>query len=150
MRILSSPLTVVMKFVLPGTVTLVLGASALAGFLMDDDGRWTMLVVFVVASTLLWSLFSDLKRVELLDDTLLVSNHFRQVEVPLRAVTAVRPQLYPVNTRVILELERDFGLGTTVRFIPNDSTGYLDGASPEGPVIQELREAVERARRRSA
>ncbi len=142
---LSSPTTVVFKFVFTGAFTVLLIAGTISSFRGDDPSeRWLYMSALVFGCTYLWSIFGSLKRVRLVDDELHISNYLRQVVVPLRHVVSVRQRHWLSTTDIVVEFDRDIGFGTTVRFIPNDLSGMF-GWWTDGTVVRRLRRAVDGA-----
>jgi hypothetical protein len=130
-RTLSAPATPVIKFVVPlvgvpflGYFTYLLWRYP-ATFVHNDLHRGATLadqLLFTSVAGVIVSFVLPLavlvRRVILTDDGLRVSNYLREVTIPFGAILAVS-QWRIVGGLVRITLSQDFGIGTTVSFLPS-------------------------------
>jgi len=143
-----------MKFVLPAIwLTGFITATALlfAGPLTFDPApppemKWTLLTVTLAGGASLYWFCMRLKRVEMDDDALYVSNYLHETSVPLQEIDDVRENRW-VNIRpVTVTFRTDTDFGERVVFMPTTRWWKF---WREHPVVDELRRASQRARARS-
>jgi hypothetical protein len=130
-RTLSHPMTPLMKFILPlfwiagfgyGTLMLWLHprtvefngvrGGAPSGF------PWLFLLAFAGGTFALISFALPLKRVVLTEQGLYVSNYRTEIVIPFNIIEAVRQRRLFGGGIIQLDLRRDLGLGTVVKFMP--------------------------------
>jgi hypothetical protein len=128
-RTLSSRTTILFSFVLP--ILIVAGLSCVLlfcwlGKITSDDGKPLPLITLCVF-TLMWALVAVgllrslgfIKRVEVDDDALYVSNYRTEVRIPLSEVTAVRESGGSKEfTGVRIGLRHASAFGKTIEFLP--------------------------------
>jgi hypothetical protein len=152
-RSLSSSQTFLIKFAL-GPVWLALFTAGtllmFSGRLTDTDGlmpapevRWLFLGATVAGGLFLYWFCMRLKRVDLDDETLYVSNFFREIRVPLRDIEDVSENRW-INIRPItVEFRRDTDFGSAIIFMPR--TRWWKFWRPH-PVVGEIESAMRSAR----
>ena len=150
-RRLSSRQTFLMKFVLPSVwLAGFIAATAMlfAGTLAFEPApppamKWTFLSVLLAGAASLYWFCMPLKRVELDDSALYVSNYLRETSVPLEDIDEVRENRW-VNIRpVTVTFRTDTDFGNRIVFMP---TTRWWGFWREHPVVEELRRASKGAR----
>jgi hypothetical protein len=144
-RRLSSRTTILWSYVLPLLLVVGLSCALLMcwlGKLRDNDGK-PMSVEVLCVFTLMWALtmvglvrsLGFLKRVEVDDDALYISNYTTEVRIPLSQVTDVRESGGPKGlTRVSIALRNPSALGESIEFLPRLSRCWAG----MDPAIREL------------
>jgi hypothetical protein len=144
-RRLSSRTTILWSYVLPILLVVGLSGALLMGWLgkiTGNDGRPLSVEVLCVF-TLMWALtvwglvrsVGVLKRVEVDEDALCVSNYTTEVRIPLSEVTDVRESGGPKGlTRVSIALRNPSVFGQNIEFLPRLSRCWAG----MGPAILEL------------
>jgi hypothetical protein len=153
-RTLSSAQTFLMKFVFP-TVWLAGFTAATVmlfttGGFTDPDGfppppeiKWLFLSATVLGGVFLYWCCMRLKRVEIDEQWLYVSNYLRGVRVPLRDIEQVSENRW-INIRPItVEFRRDTEFGSQITFMPKTRLWAFWRAHP---VVGELEAAARRVR----
>ena len=140
------PVVVIGSLIFGGTIPLLLGPGSPyvhlngmspVGFLL------LMLVAAIPAMAVLWVTILPLKKVELADDELLISNYRYEIRVPLSQVKAIDgPSLTNPKTYTI-KFESPTEFGDAVMFLPPVPFTMMLFTEPE--VIGELRSAVAEA-----
>jgi hypothetical protein len=140
-----------MKFVLPAiwlpgfvTATILL-FSGRPTFDQPPPGemKWTFLALTLAGAASLYWFCMRLKRVEMDDNALYVSNYLRETSVPLRDIGEVTENRW-VNIRpVTVTFRTDTDFGDSIVFMPTTRWWRF---WREHPVVDELRRASERAR----
>ena len=143
MTTLSSAQTVLMKFVLPPVWTLVVGAAAL-GLWSSRSGaaaaplvsRVLVPLAWVLGSILIWRLCVPLKRVQLDERTLLISDYRSTIRVPAGDIAEVTENRWISMHPVTLHFRRPTEFGSDVVFMPKVRPfGFVSSH----PVVAELR-----------
>jgi hypothetical protein len=116
----SSSLTVLYKFVLPAVWPAGFGLATLALF-SDPRAptmRWGFAAGWLLGTALLWCFCAPLKYVEVDGATLVISNFWRQIRVPLHEVESVwqSESMRPPLMRITFKQRTPFG--RSVRFMP--------------------------------
>ncbi|MFL5312360.1 MAG: hypothetical protein ACJ79H_18150 [Myxococcales bacterium] len=142
---LSSRLTFVTKFIFPTVWLLGFSAGTLA--LLTRSGERGMAIPFGVATILGALLFSKLcfplKSVIAGRDGILVSNFFREIEIPYPQIASIDENKW-LNTRVTtIWLKTDCAFGQQLRFQPYTHFTLLFWR--DHPAVVELRRRVQRA-----
>ena len=151
-RTLSSRATLFWSFVAP--ILLIVGLSCVLllcwlGKISEVDGR-PMSVEGLCWGTLIWAglvwgtvgFLGDLKRVDVEDDALYVSNYFTEVRIPLSEVTVVRESGgYKDITKVTIGFRTRSALGKTIEFLP----WRRRKGSGTHPAVRELRALCKQA-----
>lgn len=142
-----------MKFVLPAmwlagfiTATALLFAESPAfDPAPPPEMKWMFLTILVAGGTSLYWFCMRLKRVEMDDDALYVSNYLHEASIPLAEIDEVTENRW-VNIRpVTVTLRTDTDFGDRVVFMPTTRWwGFWRGH----PVVEELRRAAKHARLR--
>ena len=144
-RELSSSVTVWWKFIFPAIWISGFGAGTAALWLGAFHGRdnqpppdwmrWQFLLMWLAASVwLIWS-SRRLHRVSLREDTLIVSNFFREVSIPFVAISRVRQSYMSRPTTITIHLDDRTTFGHRIAFIPCGPNHYLS----EHPTTTELK-----------
>ena len=159
-RAISSALTFIYKVIFPpvwiggfALATIFLFAGGGTGF-RDTAGnplppqmKWYFLLGTVAGGALLYRFCVRLKRVELDDAALYVSNYAREIRVPLRDIEDVTENrwinIHPVTVHFFRETE----FGTSIVFMPEVRWFAFFSSHP---IVAELREAARRARGESS
>jgi hypothetical protein len=153
-RNLSSAQTFLMKFVFP-TVWLagfVLGTVTLftTGGFVDHEGlppppemKWVFLGATVLGGLFLYWCCMRLKRVQIDEQWLYVSNYFREIRLPLRDIEDVAENRWINIHPITLSLRRETDFGSDITFMPK--TRWWGFWQPH-PVIGELENAIRRGR----
>jgi len=144
-RILSSPYTVVWKFIFPAIWICGFGAGAItAAASHTDANRWVFPSVWIVGSAWLLWFALRLRRIAISGDTLYISTYFREISVPLSQICRFT-QSYMSRPQIIaLHSDRDTALGRKFVFV---APGWPRIISRH-PLVIELEERI--AQRRSA
>ena len=154
-RTLSSAQTFLMKFLFPviwiggfavGTLVLFLGA----GRLKDEDGnppppevKWIFLGATLAGSAFIYWTCIRLKRVELDDHSLYVSNYQLEIVVPLRDIEEVTENRWINIHPVTVHFYRETEFGGSIVFMPKMRWFAFFSSHP---VVTELRTAARRDR----
>ena len=147
-RTISSMQTFVMKFIFPalwigGFTLFTLSLFLRPATAPDAEMKWVFLLVTLVGGIFISRFCVRLKRVVLDDTALLVSNYRQELTIPLQDVERVS-ELRWVNIHpVTIHLLRPSEFGDRIVFIP---TFRIFSWGSRHPVVDELREAVTRAR----
>ncbi|HEV7364566.1 MAG TPA: hypothetical protein VGN76_01835 [Gemmatimonadales bacterium] len=143
-----------MKFVLPSVwlagfaaVTVGLfagdGSSNRGGPEFPAEMKWLFLGATVLGGLFLYWGCMRLKRVDLDEDALYISNYLREVRVPLRDIEEVTENRW-INIRpVTVEFRRDTDFGPRITFMPKTRWWSFWRAHP---VVGELEAAARRSR----
>ena len=152
-RTLSSAQTFVMKAIFPvvwiagfGAGTLMVWRARLqtaAQSLPPPEWKWLFLGGFVCGGAFIVRTCVPLKRVRLTQDTLLISNYWREIRVPLRDVHDVTESRWINIHPVPLHLRHPTAFGSRVVFMPQ--TRWFGSGWPH-PIVEELRRLVQQAR----
>jgi len=141
---LSSAQTMLMKFFFSPLWIGLFGAGTVAIWIdaLDDtkgsqpgDVKWIFLLVWIVGSTMIWLLSVRIKRIEIDDSNLYISNYLREVSVPFDQIETVTEIRWTNPRQVIIHLRADTGFGRVVRFIPK--VRFL-GLFSAHPVVSDL------------
>lgn len=147
---LSSSMTIIQKFIFPtlwiggfgfGTLTLWLGAmTGKNGNLPPYDAKWGFLLMWIAGSIfILWGC-AGLKKVILTSDSLIVSNYFREITIPVEMIERVTENCW-INIRpVTVHFRCTTDFGERITFMPKIKLFLLFWKSH--PVIEELRQAT--------
>jgi hypothetical protein len=125
-----------------GAVFAVHGASERGAGAPPPGFEWIFVAVWIIASAGILRFALPLKRVELRDDRLFVSNYFREWEIAPGDIVSVRQNRW-VNARPIrVELRHSVeGLGSRFLFIP--PSRILFKFWQDDPEVDELRQFAE-------
>ena len=155
-RTISSSLTQVYKMIFPtiwiggfalGTLLMFIparyrGAPGTAGEFHDE--KWQFLAMTLLGALVLWRTCMPLKRVELDESSLYISNFQKEIVVPLTELVEVKENRW-INTRPItIRFRSPTEFGESIFFMPKME--WVGPFSPH-PVIQELQSAVDRSLR---
>ncbi len=154
-RSISSSLTFFYKVVFPplwiggfALATLVLFAGG--GGLRDNAGnppppelRWFFLLATVAGGALLYWFCVRLKRVELDNAALYISNFAREIRVPLQDIEDVTENRWVNIHPVTVHFYRETEFGSSIVFMPEMRWFAFFRSHP---IVAELRDAVRRAR----
>jgi len=154
-RTISSALTYAVKVVFPvvwigifAVATLLLfssagGATRAGGDSPPSEMKWAFLLVTLVGSAFVcWSCVR-LKRVELDDAALYISNYQKVIVVPLRDIQDVTENRWINSHPVTIHFHRDTDFGASIVFMP---TVRWFAFFSSHPIVAELRTAAARAR----
>jgi hypothetical protein len=152
-RDLSSAQTFLVKFVFPSlwltgfilaTVLLFRGNIADArGYPFPAEVKWLFLGGTVLGALFLYWGCMRLKRVQIDDQWLYVSNYVREIRVPLRDIEEVSENRW-INIRpVTVRFRRETEMGSAVIFMPKR---VWWGFWRPHPVLQEIDDAIRRVR----
>jgi hypothetical protein len=155
-RTLSSRATIFWNFVLP--ILLIAGLSCALllcwlGKIKETDGK-PMRVEEICLFTLVWAAIVGvavksigvLKRVEVDDDALYISNYHTEVRIPLSEVTGVRQSRGKKDlTKVSIGLRSRSAFGKTVEFLPRLRLNW----SGTHPAVRELKVLCQQASARN-
>lgn len=152
-RRLSSAQTFFIKIVFPVLWIGVFGAVTFVLFFAGDslpgrnrtspppETRWFVLGAGIVGSAVVFWSCGRLKRVDMDDRYLLLSNYREEIRVPLAEVVAVHENRWLSLHPITLEFRRPTPFGERVVFMPNIR---FFGFWSSHPVVAEIRQAVER------
>lgn len=153
-RTISSRLTQLYKVIFP---TIWIGGFALGTALMFipakyrgapgtvgefHDEKWQFLAMTLVGALVLWRTCMPLKRVELDQHSLYISNFQKEIVVPLAEVVEVKENRWIDPRPVTIRFRSHTDFGQSITFMPE--TVWFLFFSPH-PIVQELRSAVDRA-----
>jgi hypothetical protein len=152
-RNLSSTQTFLMKFVFPSVWLAAFTAGTVmlfvTGGIAGPDGppppemKWLFLGATVLGGLFLYWCCMRLKRVQIDEEWLYVSNYLREIRVPLRDIEDVSENRW-INIRPItLTLRRETDFGGQITFMPK--TRWWGFWRPH-PVIRELDDTMRRMR----
>jgi hypothetical protein len=150
-RTISSRQTFFVKIVFPiiwiGTFSFVTLLFFFGRFPPDETPspamKWTFLAVALAGGASIYWFCMRLKRVEMDDDRLYVSNYMQEISVPLEDIADVRENRWVDTRPVTVTFRSDTDFGDRVVFMPTTRWwGFWRGH----PVVEELRRASERAR----
>lgn len=150
-RTISSAQTFLIKVILPvvwiggfsaATIFLFAGGSGERGA-PDPSLKWTFLLVTLLGTALFYWSCIPLKRVELDDSALYVSNYRTDITVPLRDVESITENRWINVHPVTIHLVRDTEFGSRIVFMP---TRRWFAFFSSHPIVAELRAAVARSR----
>ncbi|HEV8400217.1 MAG TPA: hypothetical protein VGQ18_10310 [Gemmatimonadales bacterium] len=154
-RTISSLQTSFLKFVFPplwiggftiATIALFLGAGDFrdaAGNTPPLDLKWVFLLVTIAGGSFIYWACAPLKRVELDDRALYISNYSKEIEVPLRDIAEVTENRWIHSHPVTIHFHRETEFGDSIVFMP---TVRWFGFWSSHPIVAELRAAAARAR----
>ena len=120
-RIVSSPSTVFWKFIFPGVWIVGFGAGAIVSALTSASGdfsRWLPVCIWLAGSAFLLFFSVRLCRVAISDDCLLVSTYFREISVPLSAISQVTQSYLSRPQTLTVRVDRDTKFGRKFLFVP--------------------------------
>ena len=149
-RELSSSATVWWKFVFPAIWISGFGAGTAALWLGVFHGRdnqpppdwmrWQFLGIWLAASAFLIWFSRRLFRVSLHDSTLIASNFFREVSIPVTAISRVTQSYMSRPPIITIHLDHQTLLGHRIVFVPAGPARYLS----EHPTTTELKDILAR------
>lgn len=142
MRVLSSKQTFFWKFVFPACWALVYGPPAVAGLLGRSDERFMFLFLVVGGSLLAFLFGGRLKKVELGERVLRVSNYLRTTSVPLTRVAEVKRVGLGRWQNIRIRFTEDTPFGPSIVFLP--PAAFIPFAITH-PLVGELQAVVARA-----
>jgi len=144
-RTISSAQTFLMKFIFP--FVWISGFAVTTAFLFvggqeTDVGpmKWMFLAVTLAGSAFLYSGCMRLKRVVVDGNTLMISNYFSTIAVPLADVEDVRENRWLNINPVTLFFRRPTDFGSSVVFMPK--VRWFGGLFSSHPVVDEIRTAA--------
>jgi hypothetical protein len=153
-RTLSSAQTVLMKFIFPAVWLAGFAAATVllltTGGFTDPDGfppppemKWLFLGATVLGGLFPWWCCMRLKRVEIDERWLYVSNYFKEIRVPLEHIEDVSENRW-VNIRPItVEFRRETEFGSRIIFMPKTRWWAFWRAHP---LVGELEAAARQVR----
>ena len=106
---------------------------------------WQFMVMWMVGSLFIWWFCMRLKRVQMDDEVLYISNYLEEIRVPLKDVTGVSENRIVNSHPVTLKFGNKTRFGFSVVFVPK--VRLFSVFSPH-PVVSEIQAAVERAKRK--
>lgn len=147
-RPLSSEFTILLKFIFPTIWIPGFGLVALSTFwggwrmnggksLPPEMMKWYFLVMWLLGSSLIWFTVMRLKRVRVDDQTLYVSNYFKEIQVPLAHVIEVAEYTWINPQMVTVTLSQPTPFGRRIGFMPTERI-FERWRSTPNPVIKEL------------
>jgi hypothetical protein len=152
-RTLSSARTFPMKFVFPtvwlsgftmGTLAFFMGGGFTdpQGFPPPPEIKWLFLGVTMVGAGFIYWFCIRLKRVEIDEGALYVSNYLREIRVPLEQIEEVSENRW-INIRpVTVEFRQDTEFGSRIIFMPKTLWAFW---RPH-PVVGEIDSAIRQVR----
>lgn len=152
---LSSRWTPFYKFVIPLLVLGGIGTSSVIAYLRPEpqtmppglrpDQGWILIAAAaLIAVAVMWWTLGRLMRVELDDDSLIISNYRTEIRVPLSNVSKIGGPSRSNPPRYTLTFEEPTDLGRTIAFIP--PMAWTLGRMKEREEVVELRAAWAAAR----
>jgi hypothetical protein len=151
-RTISSAQTFLMKVVLPalwvggffsGAVALLLGAGTASGRAIHPpqsaDMKWISLACALVGAALIYWTCVRLKRVEMTDSELHISNFLRELVVPLHDIDEITENRWLKTHPVTIRFKRRTEFGYSIVFMPK--TRWFAFRSSH-PIVAELRAAA--------
>ena len=143
-RTISSKWTFSSKFVASTILIILFGLGTWAMFYNSKVPEiWIFLLVLIFGIALTFWACMRLKKVDLDDVALHISNYRISVEVPLRSVEAISEGV-PISPELVrISFRRPTEFGNKVVFIPK--LRFFIGVSPH-PIVNELRQLVSEAR----
>jgi hypothetical protein len=132
-RTLSSPLTLIVKVVVPTIWTAMVVGTVAAAPLADETWRraaglphdptsWAEFLIWsVVCTPLIFAFGLSLKHVRLDNGTLRISNYLKQIQIPLSDLAAVsekRLVRFAGPYRIVLQFRRPTDFGDSIAFLP--------------------------------
>ena len=142
-----------MKFVFPtlwiggfsaGTLALLLGAGTTGGNSIHPppgDMKWTFLAVTIVGTAFIYWTCIRLKRVEMTDSDLRISNFLREIVVSMHDIDEVTENRWINGHPVTLRFKRRTEFGYSIVFMPKARWFAFFSSHP---IVAELREAAAR------
>jgi hypothetical protein len=144
-RTISSGQTVLLKFIFPvvwiggfglGTAALWLAPGHARGDPPPAEMKWLFLAVWILGSAFILWLSAGLKRVRLDDETIYISNYFREIGVPLRLIEDVAENRW-INIRpVTIQFRHPTDFGDKIIFVPRTRVFWPGNPNP---IVAELR-----------
>jgi hypothetical protein len=153
-RTISSAQTFLMKVIFPVLWIGGFSASTIMMFVAGEkihDGlphppplemKWSFLAILVVAAVFIYRSCIRLKRVEITDSTLHISNYLREIVVPMRDLDEVTENRWVNIHPVTLHFKRRTEFGHSVVFMP---TARWFAFFSSHPIVAELRALAARA-----
>lgn len=127
-QVLSSKITFAQKFVFPTIWTLGFGAGTLAMFTggmhgkngapVPPETKWIFLTMWTAGTTFIFYWSGSLKKVSLENDSLIISNYFREARVHMSQVADVREQKWVKGNPIIITFRSDTAFGRKIVFLP--------------------------------
>lgn len=152
---ISSAQTYLLKVILPVfwiglftalTILLFAGGGAFTdenGSAVDPSMKWTFLLVTIFGAAFFYWTCIPLKRVEMDDTALYVSNYRTDITVPLRDVEEITENRWINIHPVTIHFYHDTEFGTSIVFMPKRRWFAFFSSHP---IVAELRAAVAHAR----
>ena len=142
LRTISSAQTFLTKFVFPVFWILIFGIGALSVWMSPsasaDKPVLMFPVIWVLGSVFLWLLCTPLKKVQMDDEGLVVSNYLREIRVPRRMISDVRENRWLNHHPVTITLREDLGFGREITFMPTVRMFALWSSHPIVADLQRL------------
>ena len=145
MRTLSSSWTFFHKFVFPTILVGGFGLSTLAMFhACEAPPKWIILSFFMVGTAYSYWAGWRLKKVDIDESSLYISNFRIAIQVPLRSIESVSGSALISPELVWITFRRPTEFGSKIVFVP-EMRFFFTGLSPH-PIVKELRQLVLEAR----
>ena len=138
MKTLSTEFTFFHQFSFP-VMVLFVGSYALIRAIIEQDWAGITFVIFWLLGCGMVSYYShlSLKEVKVTEEFLIISNYFKEIKVPLSAISDIRKSQLPwmiLFPRIVVQFNTTSPFGKTIRFVP-----YAINE-----VISELKQAMSR------
>jgi len=140
-RNISSSLTFFYKFIFSTIWVGGFGFGTLLILLKKDSDSIPFLVAWILGSICIYSWCVRLKRVELDDEYMYISNFFKTISVPLTEITKVTEWVYINIHPIRLTFENKTEFGWSIMFMPPFSWSFCFFMSH--PIAKELRLLIE-------
>jgi hypothetical protein len=137
-EILSSGLTFFYKYIFTSIWSIGFGAGTIGIFQSNSPATLQFGVAWVVGTLFLWLISGRLKRVELKENNLIISNYFRSAQVSVSDIEDVRQNRF-INIRpVTIAFRHNTIFGSSIIFMPKTSFRLFS----EDPVVESLRKVA--------
>ena len=144
-RTVSSAQTFVMKCLFPAVWISGFGIGTLVLFLGGFDGRdnaappesmkWQFLAAWIAGSVFIWWGCARLKKVQISNDEIIVSNFLKEIRIPFNEIIDVTENRWINIHPITIHLRSDTCFGSRIMFMP---TRRLFGWGAH-PIVGELR-----------
>lgn len=137
-EILSSGLTFFYKYIFTSIWSIGFGFGTVGIVYSNSSEALQFAVLWVAGMIFLWLTAGRLKRVELLENNLIISNYFRSIRISVWDIEEIR-QNRLINTRPItITFRHNTIFGSSIIFMPKTSFRLFS----EDPVVERLRKVA--------
>ncbi len=135
---ISSKLTIIYKFIFTILWIGGFGAGALIGLVNEEKDKWQFLILWFLGSFFLWWFCARLKKVEIENDYLIISNYFRTIKVPISEIENISENIFINPHHIWIRFKNPTEFGRKIIFMPT-----IVSIFSAHPIVKELKHLSE-------